>query len=122
VDFDSCSNLAILCGWRRSIGGWLGVARKTVSKLPADTGMAFIIIQHLSLGFKRMMYETLARDTKMEIRCPLGKTSRSQLSRIRNRLLAPKGILRKTLSDLMRCGSDETWKKGNLEWKPKNRS
>lgn len=35
--------------------------------LPADTGMAFVIIQHLSPDFKSMMYELLARDTKMEI-------------------------------------------------------
>ncbi|MBX3421151.1 MAG: PAS domain S-box protein [Pirellulaceae bacterium] len=35
--------------------------------LPTDTGMAFVVIQHLSPDFKSMMYELLGRDTKMEI-------------------------------------------------------
>lgn len=35
--------------------------------LPADTGMTFVIVQHLSPDFKSMMNELLGRDTKMEI-------------------------------------------------------
>lgn len=34
---------------------------------PTDTGMAFVVIQHLSPDFKSMMYELLGRDTKMKI-------------------------------------------------------
>ncbi len=45
----------------------VGVARKLFQNLPADTGMAFVVIQHLSPDFKSMMYELLARDTSMQI-------------------------------------------------------
>ena len=47
--------------------GGLESLEKLFKNLPADTGMAFVIIQHLSPDFKSMMYELLARDTKMEI-------------------------------------------------------
>lgn len=48
-------------------GGGLVSLEKLFRNLPADTGMAFVVIQHLSPDFKSMMYELLARDTKMEI-------------------------------------------------------
>ncbi len=35
--------------------------------MPANTGMAFVVIQHLSPDFKSMMFELLARDTSMKI-------------------------------------------------------
>lgn len=47
--------------------GGLESLEKLFQNLPPDTGMAFVIIQHLSPDFKSMMYELLARDTKMEI-------------------------------------------------------
>ncbi len=47
--------------------GGLESLEKLFQNLPADTGMAFVIIQHLSPDFKSMMYELLARDTKMQI-------------------------------------------------------
>ncbi len=55
-----------LVGIGASAGG-LESLEKLFQNLPADTGMAFVIIQHLSPDFKSMMYELLARDTKMEI-------------------------------------------------------
>ncbi len=47
--------------------GGLESLEKLFQNLPADTGMAFVIIQHLSPDFKSMMFELLARDTNMEI-------------------------------------------------------
>lgn len=47
--------------------GGLESLEKMFQNLPADTGMAFVVIQHLSPDFKSMMYELLARDTQMEI-------------------------------------------------------
>lgn len=35
--------------------------------MPSNTGMAFVVIQHLSPDFKSMMNELLARDTNMQI-------------------------------------------------------
>jgi two-component system CheB/CheR fusion protein len=36
--------------------------------LPADTGIAFVVIQHLSPDFKSLMDELLARHTRLPIR------------------------------------------------------
>ncbi len=47
--------------------GGLESLEKLFQNLPADTGMAFVVIQHLSPDFKSMMYELLARDTSMKI-------------------------------------------------------
>jgi two-component system CheB/CheR fusion protein len=47
--------------------GGLESLEKLFQNLPHDTGMAFVVIQHLSPDFKSMMYELLARDTKMAI-------------------------------------------------------
>lgn len=57
---------SFVVGIGASAGG-LESLEKLFQNLPADTGMAFVIIQHLSPDFKSMMYELLARDTKMEI-------------------------------------------------------
>jgi two-component system CheB/CheR fusion protein len=57
---------AFVVGIGASAGG-LESLEKLFQNLPADTGMAFVIIQHLSPDFKCMMYELLARDTKMQI-------------------------------------------------------
>ena len=51
----------------RASAGDLKSLEKLFENLPADTGVAFVIIQHLSPDFKSMMYELLAHDTKMEI-------------------------------------------------------
>ena len=40
---------------------------KLFGNLPADTGMAFVVLQHLSPDFKSMMLELLRRDTAMTI-------------------------------------------------------
>ena len=37
------------------------------SRMPADTGMAFVVIQHLSPDFKSLMSELLSRRTEMPI-------------------------------------------------------
>lgn len=63
---DSQAAASFVVGIGASAGG-LESLEKLFQNLPADTGMAFVIIQHLSPDFKSMMYELLARDTKMEI-------------------------------------------------------
>jgi two-component system, chemotaxis family, CheB/CheR fusion protein len=55
-----------VAGIGASAGG-LESLEKLFQNLPIDTGMAFVVIQHLSPDFKSMMYELLARDTKMQI-------------------------------------------------------
>jgi two-component system, chemotaxis family, CheB/CheR fusion protein len=47
--------------------GGLESLEKLFQSLPTDTGMSFVVIQHLSPDFKSMMYELLARDTTMAI-------------------------------------------------------
>jgi two-component system, chemotaxis family, CheB/CheR fusion protein len=48
--------------------GGLESLERLFSQLPADTGMAFIVLQHLSPDFKSMMDELLARRTSMRVR------------------------------------------------------
>lgn len=55
-----------IVGIGASAGG-LEALEKTFDAIPADTGMAFVIIQHLSPDFKSLMDELLARHTKMAI-------------------------------------------------------
>lgn len=57
---------SFIVGIGASAGG-LESLETLFQNLPPDTGMAFVIIQHLSPDFKSMMYELLARDTKMAI-------------------------------------------------------
>ena len=47
--------------------GGLESLEKLFRNLPADTGMAFVVLQHLSPDFKSMMLELLGRDTTMTI-------------------------------------------------------
>lgn len=47
--------------------GGLESLEKLFRNLPADTGMAFVVLQHLSPHFKSMMLELLGRDTTMAI-------------------------------------------------------
>jgi two-component system, chemotaxis family, CheB/CheR fusion protein len=47
--------------------GGLESLEKLFRNLPANTGMAFVVLQHLSPDFKSMMYELLGRDTTMAI-------------------------------------------------------
>ena len=53
-------------GLGASAGG-LESLEKLFPNLSPDTGMAFVVLQHLSPDFKSMMYELLGRDTAMEI-------------------------------------------------------
>lgn len=55
-----------LVGIGASAGG-LEALEQFFSRMPADTGMAFIVIQHLSPDFKSLMSELLSRHTDMPI-------------------------------------------------------
>ena len=48
--------------------GGLESLERFFSHLPPDTGMAFVVLQHLSPDFKSLMDELLSRRTKMRIR------------------------------------------------------
>jgi two-component system CheB/CheR fusion protein len=48
--------------------GGLESLERLFSHLPADTGMAFVVLQHLSPDFKSLMDELLSRRTQMRIR------------------------------------------------------
>jgi two-component system, chemotaxis family, CheB/CheR fusion protein len=48
--------------------GGLDALRKLLECLPSDTGLAFVIIQHLMPGQDSMLSETLSRSTKMPVR------------------------------------------------------
>ncbi|WP_305046794.1 chemotaxis protein CheB [Geoalkalibacter sp.] len=48
--------------------GGLSALESFFSQMPADSGMAFVVIQHLSPDFKSLMDDLLARHTKMAIR------------------------------------------------------
>ncbi len=56
-----------VAGIGASAGG-LEALEALFRRIPADTGMAFVIIQHLSPDFKSLMDELLARHTGMPIR------------------------------------------------------
>ncbi|TAE44889.1 MAG: diguanylate cyclase, partial [Bacteroidetes bacterium] len=55
-----------IVGIGASAGG-LKAIEEIMQNLPEDTGMAFIIIQHLSRRFKSLMKEILIKDTRMSI-------------------------------------------------------
>jgi two-component system CheB/CheR fusion protein len=59
-------NKQIIVGIGASAGG-LDAVKQLISGLPANTGMSFVIIQHLSPDFKSLMPELLAKHTKMQI-------------------------------------------------------
>ena len=48
--------------------GGLEPLERLFSRLPADTGMAFVVVQHLSPDFKSLMSELLSRRTSMPVR------------------------------------------------------
>src|SRR5580698_9307882 len=56
-----------IVGIGASAGG-LDPIERFFDNLPPDTGMAFVIVQHLSPDFKSLMDELLARHTEMSIR------------------------------------------------------
>jgi two-component system CheB/CheR fusion protein len=56
-----------IVGIGASAGG-LDSLERLFSHLPADTGMAFVVLQHLSPDFKSLMDELLSRRTRMTIR------------------------------------------------------
>ncbi|MBA3542454.1 MAG: chemotaxis protein CheR, partial [Deltaproteobacteria bacterium] len=56
----------IVVGIGASAGG-LEALQHFFDNLPADTGMAFVVVQHLSPDFKSLMDELLARHTKLPI-------------------------------------------------------
>ena len=47
--------------------GGLDPIRKLLETLPNDTGMAFVVIQHLASGQESMLPEILSRSTKMKV-------------------------------------------------------
>ena len=52
----------------RRLGGRLESLERLFTHLPTDTGMAFVVLQHLSPDFKSLMDELLSRRTPMPIR------------------------------------------------------
>ena len=47
--------------------GGLEALERFFDNLPRDTGMAFVVVQHLSPDFKSLMDELLARHTELPI-------------------------------------------------------
>ena len=56
----------LVVGIGASAGG-LDAIQDFFNHIPGDTGMSFIIIQHLSPNFKSLMNELLGKHTGMEI-------------------------------------------------------
>ena len=56
-----------IVGIGASAGG-LEPLERLFSRLPPDTGMAFVVVQHLSPDFKSLMSELLSRRTSMPVR------------------------------------------------------
>ena len=54
-------------GRRGGVGGRIGSPRKFFKHMPAETGMAFVVVQHLSPDFKSLMDELLSRRTAIPI-------------------------------------------------------
>ena len=64
---DSLRAPSYIVGIGASAGG-LDAIERFFDNVPKDTGMAFVIVQHLSPDFKSMMDELLARHTQLPIR------------------------------------------------------
>ncbi len=64
---DDHNQLIYVVGIGASAGG-LEALERLFKHLPADTGMAFVIVQHLSPDFDSVMDELLVRQTRMPIR------------------------------------------------------
>ncbi|MDT8404250.1 chemotaxis protein CheB [Sulfuriflexus sp.] len=56
----------LVVGIGASAGG-LEAVTELLQHLPADTGMAFVLVQHLAPGHKSMMTELLARETILDV-------------------------------------------------------
>lgn len=67
TDGTPLSRPAHVVGIGASAGG-LEALERFFDKLPPDTGMAFVVVQHLSPDFKSLMDELLARHTDLPIR------------------------------------------------------
>lgn len=67
ADGANTSRPTFIVGLGASAGG-LDPLEAFFDKMPGDTGMAFVIIQHLSPDYKSLMDELLARHTTMAIR------------------------------------------------------
>lgn len=63
---EAYSNLSHVVGIGASAGG-LDAIERLFDNMPADSGMAFVVVQHLSPDFKSLMDELLARHTSMKI-------------------------------------------------------
>ncbi|HKL07927.1 MAG TPA: chemotaxis protein CheB, partial [Bacteroidales bacterium] len=59
-------NGLVIVGIGASAGG-LEAIQDFFAKMPSNTGLAFVVIQHLSPAHKSMMDELLAKYTKMKI-------------------------------------------------------
>ncbi|WP_404308582.1 chemotaxis protein CheB [Neorhodopirellula lusitana] len=66
ADGESHSDPSYIIGIGASAGG-LEAIESFFDNMPPETGMAFVIVQHLSPDFKSLMDELLARHTKMKI-------------------------------------------------------
>ncbi len=64
--FDASESPQLVVGIGASAGG-LEALEQFFKSMPADNGMAFVVIQHLSPDFKSLMDELLARQTDMKI-------------------------------------------------------
>src|SRR5690606_34424161 len=56
-----------VAGVGASAGG-LEALERLFSAMPSDTGIAFVVVQHLSPDFKSMMDELLGRHTRLVVR------------------------------------------------------
>ncbi|EMB15029.1 chemotaxis protein CheB [Rhodopirellula europaea] len=65
-NIDALPSISTVVGIGASAGG-LKALEDFFLKLPSDTGMTFIVVQHLSPDFKSLMDEILARFTTMKI-------------------------------------------------------
>ncbi|MGB3616229.1 MAG: chemotaxis protein CheB [Elainellaceae cyanobacterium] len=66
TDQDSSSDSSLIVGLGASAGG-LNACSEVLSRLPVDTGMAFVLVQHLSPDQASLLSELLARITPMSV-------------------------------------------------------
>ncbi|ACK68091.1 response regulator receiver modulated CheB methylesterase [Rippkaea orientalis PCC 8801] len=63
---DTDNSLSLIVGVGASAGG-LDAFSELLSHLPTDTGMGFVLVQHLSPGQESLLSELLARTTRMPV-------------------------------------------------------
>ena len=68
-----------MVGIGASAGG-LEAFRELVQALPNDTGMAFVLVSHLSKTYKSMLSELLSKVTKMPVAEVRGETPRCRIT------------------------------------------